>query len=54
MSQLIFEDCCFECGKKRYGSTQLGELMTMHSGWCPICKKKKIIIPASDWAGGGD
>jgi len=47
-------DCCIECGNKRYKITReemwvYKERITVHIRVCPICLKKKMIIPASDW-----
>ena len=48
-------DCCYECGKKKYGvkGKNFGGI-TVHKGVCPFCKKKRMLIPGMDWAGIGD
>ena len=43
-------NCCNDCGKKRYKIRQEANGITMCMGKCPVCKKDKMIIPASDWA----
>ena len=30
------------------------EIGTVYFYRCPICKRKRLIIPAADWAGYGD
>jgi hypothetical protein len=42
--------CCMDCGKKRYNLRNKFYGITVEKGTCPFCKKKKWIIPASDWA----
>ena len=48
-----YRDCCYDCGKKRYG-TKLKEGITVHGGICPFCNEMKTIIPRADWMGLGD
>ena len=47
--QLKVISCCNECGKKRYKIIREATGITVSTGTCPICKKEKGIIPASDW-----
>jgi len=49
-----YQTCCYECGKERFGDTQLKDGITLHKGVCPFCKEEKTLIPADDWAGDGD
>lgn len=44
-----FVSCCNECGKKRYKIIRDAGAITICMGECPICKKEKGIVPASDW-----
>jgi len=41
---------CVECGEKRYKKIRGLEAITVSMGVCPICGKKKTIVPARDWA----
>lgn len=43
------EDCCNDCGKKRYPIVREADGITICMGTCPFCKEEKMIIPASDW-----
>lgn len=46
--------CCYDCGSKLYKNHGSMQGITVCIKECPICKKTKMIIPASDWAGYGD
>lgn len=47
---------CSECGKEEYPGIDpfKGGAITVSLGKCPICKKKKTLIPIADWEGRGD
>jgi hypothetical protein len=47
------KDCCWECGKDRYKPVKEKHGITIYEGICPFCKKKKMLVPALDWAGCG-
>jgi len=44
-----YTHCCNECGSKKYKVIREAGAITICIGQCPICKKIKPIIPASDW-----
>jgi hypothetical protein len=52
MSQI--KDCCYACGRERYGKSYLKNDITMYEGICPFCKKKSLLIPSDDWVGRED
>lgn len=48
-----YEECCYECGEQRYGKQEF-QGITVRKDICKFCNKKRLIIPAIDWAGYGD
>ena len=47
---------CYECGVKEYGEPAKEDMegITVMAGKCPVCGKKKTLIPRSDFLGIGD
>lgn len=52
--KIEYRCCCYDCGKKRYNENNVKDGITIYEDICPFCNKKKMLIPASDWAGFGD
>lgn len=50
LKKIKYQSMCNECGVKKYGQPkrEMGAI-TVSMGICPICHKKKAIIPGGDW-----
>jgi len=45
-----YQSMCNDCGKKTYGKVKRDAgAITIALRKCPVCGKKKGIIPATDW-----
>jgi NAD-dependent SIR2 family protein deacetylase len=47
---VTYEDCCSDCGNKRYEKKRDMGMIGVAIRRCPLCQKKTGIIPARDWA----